>query len=89
MSASHQITTSSPAREAVMPCGVFSFVTFPRQPLLCPLVVGFVWQKRAVVQAVDRRQPALLFPQKAMTSWVSWTIITQLGNLTGCGQTIR
>lgn len=78
--------TASPRGRDAMWC-VF-FCNLSQQPLVCPLVVCFVWQKSAVVQAVDRRQLALLLPRKAMTSCVSWAIITLLGNLRGCGKII-
>lgn len=83
-----QTTTPPPAREAALPCGVFSFIIFPPPPQqphwYAPLVACFVWQRSAVVQAGDNWHGCFL--GKAMTSCVSRTIMTQYGNLSGCGE---
>lgn len=84
-----QTTTPPPAREAALPCGVFSFIIFPPPPppqphWYAPLVACFVWQRSAVVQAGDNWHGCFL--GKAMTSCVSRTIMTQYGNLSGCGE---
>lgn len=52
----------------------FFLCNLSQQPPVCPLVVCFVWQKSAVVQAADRT------PWKAVMSCVFWTIVTLLGN---------
>lgn len=83
-----QTSTPPPAREAALPCGVFSFIIFPPHPQqphwYAPLVACFVWQRSAVVQAGDNWHGCFL--GKAMTSCVSRTIMTQYGNLSGCGE---
>lgn len=57
----------------------------PQQPhWYAPLVACFVWQRSAVVQAGDNWHGCFL--GKAMTSCVSRTIMTQYGNLSGCGE---